>query len=62
MDKFEAAQIQAEILQSWPREAQEYIMVLQTYLQKVSVHGVAKRVGVGVLNGSVRTQVTAVFC
>jgi transposase len=33
MSKNEVPQIQAEILQSWPLEAQEYIAALQTYLQ-----------------------------
>src|SRR6478672_6226279 len=33
MSKHEVPQIKAEILQSWPLEAQEYILVLQTYLQ-----------------------------
>jgi transposase len=33
MSKHEVPQIKAEILQSWPLEAQEYILALQTYLQ-----------------------------
>jgi transposase len=35
MEKFEAPQIQPEIVQSWPPEAQEYFVVLQTYLQNL---------------------------
>jgi hypothetical protein len=35
MEKFEIPQIQAEILQSWPFEARQYIGVLQTYLQNL---------------------------
>lgn len=33
MDKFEVPQIQAETLQSWPKEAQEYILSLQKTLE-----------------------------
>ena len=33
MEKFEVPQIQAETLQSWPREAQEYILTLQAFFQ-----------------------------
>ena len=35
MSKNEAPQIKAEILQSWPLEAQEYVLTLQTYLQEL---------------------------
>ena len=35
MEKFEAPQIQVEILQALPKEAQEYIVALQTYLQNL---------------------------
>lgn len=35
MSKNEVPQIKVEILQSWPFEAQEYILALQTYLQEL---------------------------
>jgi hypothetical protein len=35
MSKNEVPQIQAEIIQSWPLEAQEYFAALQTYLQNL---------------------------
>lgn len=35
MGKFEAPHIQVEILQALPKEAQEYIVALQTYLQTI---------------------------
>ena len=33
MEKFEAPQIQTEIFQSWPLEAQQYIEALQSFIQ-----------------------------
>jgi hypothetical protein len=35
MGKFEAPHIQVEIFQVLPKEAQEYIVALQTYLQTI---------------------------
>src|SRR5438067_1219634 len=35
MEKFEVPQIQAEILQSLPKEVQEYLAALQIYLQNL---------------------------
>lgn len=35
MNKFEVPQISAEVLQSWPKEAQEYISGLQTLLEQL---------------------------
>ncbi|MBN9393570.1 MAG: hypothetical protein J0I20_36400, partial [Chloroflexi bacterium] len=37
MEKFEVPQIQAETLQSWPKEAQEYILSLQKMLEMLIV-------------------------